>query len=51
MTERIWLKHYPEGVPADIDPSQCTSLVGLLDDSFKKFADRTAYSFMGKDVS
>ncbi|WOP15728.1 long-chain-fatty-acid--CoA ligase [Ottowia sp. SB7-C50] len=51
MTERIWLKHYPEGVPADIDPSQYTSLVGLLDDSFKKFADRTAYSFMGKDVS
>ncbi|HOB65802.1 long-chain-fatty-acid--CoA ligase [Ottowia sp.] len=51
MTERIWLKHYPEGVPADIDPSQYPSLVGLIEDSFKKYADRTAYSFMGKDVS
>ena len=51
MTERIWLKHYPEGVPADIDASQYPSLVALMDESFKKFADRTAYSFMGKDVS
>ncbi|QTD45804.1 long-chain-fatty-acid--CoA ligase [Ottowia testudinis] len=52
MTDpRIWLPHYPEGVPADIDPSQYTSLVALMDDSFKQYADRTAYSFMGKDVS
>ena len=51
MTERIWLKHYPEGVPADIDASQYPSLVALMDESFKKFADRTAYSYMGKDVS
>ena len=51
MTERIWHKHNPEGVPADIDASQYPSLVALMDESFKKFADRTAYSFMGKDVS
>ena len=47
----IWLKSYPEGVPADIDPSQYSSLVGLLEESFAKYADRTAYSFMGKDLS
>ena len=52
MTDpRIWLPHYPEGVPADIDPSLYPSLVALIDDSFKKYADRTAYSFMGKDIS
>ena len=51
MTERIWLKNYPEGVPADVDTSQYSSLVELIEDSFKRFADRTAYSFMGKDVS
>ncbi len=51
MTERIWLKNYPEGVPADVDTSQYSSLVALIEDSFKRFADRTAYSFMGKDVS
>ena len=47
----VWLKSYPEGVPADIDPSQYSSLVGLLEESFSKFADRTAYSFMGKELS
>ena len=47
----IWLKSYPEGVPADIDPSLYISLVGLLEESFAKYADCTAYSFMGKDLS
>ena len=51
MTERIWLKHYPEGVPSDVDTSQYSSLVALIEDSLKRYADRTAYSFMGKDVS
>ena len=51
MTERIWLKHYPEGVPADIDETQYPSLVALIEESFKKYADRAAYSFMGKDFS
>jgi long-chain acyl-CoA synthetase len=47
----VWLKSYPEGVPAHIDPSLYSSLVGLLEDSFSKFAERTAYSFMGRDFS
>ncbi len=51
MTERSWLKHYPAGVPADIDTTQYSSLVALIEESFSKYADRTAYSFMGKDVS
>ena len=49
MTERIWLKSYPEGVPADIDAAQYTSVSDMLDESFKKFASRAAYSFMGKE--
>jgi long-chain acyl-CoA synthetase len=48
---RPWLKAYPQGVPADIDPSQYGSLVQLMEESFQKFAARTAYSFMGKDLS
>ncbi|WP_367847861.1 long-chain-fatty-acid--CoA ligase [Rhodoferax sp. WC2427] len=51
MTERIWLSSYPPGVPADIDPSRYASLQALLEESFQKYADRTAYSFMGKDLS
>jgi long-chain acyl-CoA synthetase len=51
MTDRIWLKSYPPGVPADLDTSQYPSLVALMEESFKKYASRTAYSFMGKDVT
>ncbi|MEO8654843.1 MAG: long-chain-fatty-acid--CoA ligase [Ramlibacter sp.] len=48
---RPWLAAYPPGVPADIDPSQYASLVQLMEESFQKYSDRTAYSFMGKDIS
>jgi long-chain acyl-CoA synthetase len=47
----VWLNSYPEGVPANIDPTAYNSLVGLLEDSFSNFADRPAYSFLGKDIS
>jgi long-chain acyl-CoA synthetase len=48
---RIWLAAYPPGVPADIDPSAYSSLVALFDESFGKYANLTAYHFMGQDVS
>jgi long-chain acyl-CoA synthetase len=51
MTDRPWLTSYPQGVPADIDGSRYPSLVALMEESFQKYADRTAYSFMGKDLS
>ncbi len=50
-TDRPWLSAYPPGVPADIDASQYTSLVALMDEAFTKYASRVAYSFMGKDVT
>jgi len=49
--ERVWLGSYPEGVPADIDPDQYPSLVALMEESFARYADRTAYSYMGKSIS
>ena len=51
MTDRIWLSSYPKGVPADIDPGKYASIVKMMEESFKKYADRTAYSFMGKAQS
>ncbi len=51
MSERIWLSSYPEGVPADIDTSAYASLVALMEDSFAKYSDRVAYSFMGREVT
>jgi len=49
--DRVWLGSYPEGVPADIDPDQYDSLVALMEASFQRYADRTAYSFMGRNIS
>ena len=49
--ERIWLKQYPPGVPADIDTTQYPSLVELLEESFAKFADRKAFICMDKAIS
>ncbi len=51
MTDRPWLSAYPGGVPADIDPTQYASLVELMEESFRKFGDRCAYSFLGKDTT
>ena len=49
--DRVWLNSYPEGVPFDIDPTQYNSLVGLMEESFARYAERTAYSYMGKNIS
>ncbi len=51
MTDRVWLKSYPPGVPSDIDPSAYSSLVQLMEESFQKFADLPAYNFMGREIS
>jgi acyl-CoA synthetase (AMP-forming)/AMP-acid ligase II len=39
-SDKVWLKSYPKGVPADVDPSQYSSLAQLLTDSFRQNADR-----------
>jgi long-chain acyl-CoA synthetase len=49
--ERFWLKSYPVGVPADINPAQYASLVALLDEAFRAYAERTAYTCLGADLS
>jgi long-chain acyl-CoA synthetase len=49
--ERIWLKSYPPGVPADIDPNEFRSLVELFDTSIRKYGERPAYHSMGKSIT
>src|SRR4030095_12508664 len=49
--DRFWLKNYPQGVPADIDFHRYESLLQLLDEAFKKYSARPAYTFMGKDLT
>ena len=38
--EKYWLKSYPEGVPHEVHPEQYRSLTQLLEESFRKNADR-----------
>lgn len=40
MEQKPWLESYPQGVPHEIDPEQYTSLTQLLEESFRKNADR-----------
>ncbi|WP_428851746.1 long-chain fatty acid--CoA ligase [Imbroritus primus] len=49
--DKIWLKHYPAGVPAEIDASQYASVPHLLEDSFSKYAARPAFECMGKTLT
>ena len=51
MTERIWLSHYPPGVPADVDVGVYPSLVALMEESFTRYAERAAFHFMGRDLA
>ena len=46
---RPWLASYPAGVPADINVNAYSSLVQLMEQSFQQYAQRAAYSFMGKE--
>jgi long-chain acyl-CoA synthetase len=49
--EKIWLKQYPKGVPAEIDVNEYASLRDVFDESVAKFALRPAYSCMGKSIT
>ena len=48
--EKFWLKHYPPGVPAEVDVTQYRSLVHLLEDGLGRFAARDAYAFMDRRI-
>src|SRR5476651_830878 len=49
--ERPWLRHYPPGMPAEIDPSRYASLVAMFEESFLAHRDRDAFICMGKTLT
>ncbi|NHZ83522.1 long-chain-fatty-acid--CoA ligase [Massilia sp. CCM 8695] len=49
--DKFWLKSYQEGVPAEIDYTQYRSLTHLLEEAFRKYADRKAYVCMDKSIT
>jgi long-chain acyl-CoA synthetase len=49
--EKIWLRSYPAGVPADINPAEIGSLQALIARSCEKFADRPACTLMDRTLT
>lgn len=49
--EKIWLKNYPAGVPADINAELYPSLVALMEGAFKKYPQQPAYKMLGRSIT
>jgi long-chain acyl-CoA synthetase len=49
--EKIWLKSYPKGVPAEINVNAYRSIPELIDQNVVKYRDRPAYRCMGKTIT
>jgi long-chain acyl-CoA synthetase len=49
--DRPWLRHYPPGVPGEIDVARYPSLVAMFEEGFKKYADRNACACMGTSLT
>ncbi|GLR17734.1 AMP-binding protein [Portibacter lacus] len=49
--ERPWIKNYPSGVPANIDPNQYNTINEFAADCFKKYKNQKAFECMGKAIT
>ncbi len=49
--DRFWVKQYPPGTPAEINPDEYASVTALVDQSCAQFAQRTAYIQMEHGLS
>ena len=49
--DKVWLKNYPEGVPAEADVDAYDSIVSLFEESVARFGDRPAYSNFGVTIT
>ena len=51
VDQRPWLKNFPGGVPANIDPDKYATVVELIENAFEKHQNRVAFSCMGKSLT
>jgi long-chain acyl-CoA synthetase len=51
MKEYPWQKHYPAGIPNEIELNEYNSLVHLFEDSCKKYAHLVAFENMGATLT
>jgi len=48
---RPWLKIYPSGVPANINPDDYPTILDYISDTCKKHKNKIAFSYMGKEIT
>ncbi len=51
IVEKFWLKRYPAGVPAEINPDIYPSLLEMFEAVVAQFADQPAYINMGQTLT
>ena len=49
--DHIWLANYPETAPAEIDTDEFASVTAMFEQACRDFADKPAFSSMGKVLS
>jgi long-chain acyl-CoA synthetase len=49
--DKPWLKHYPSGIPAEVDLNAYKSLGDLFEQSVRSYGSRAAYINMDKSIS
>jgi long-chain acyl-CoA synthetase len=49
--QKPWIDSYPPGTPAEIDLADGATLVSIFEDAAKRFADRPAFSSMGRSMT
>jgi len=51
VVDKIWLKQYPEGVPAEADVEAYASIKDIFEESVKKYRDLPAFENMGATIT
>ncbi|NLY13151.1 MAG: long-chain fatty acid--CoA ligase [Gammaproteobacteria bacterium] len=51
MNENFWKDKYPEGIPAEINPDQYPNIQAVLKESCQRFADKPAFTNLGKTLT
>ena len=51
MSENFWKDKYPAGIPAEINPDQYPNIQSVLKQSCQRFADKPAFSNLGKTLT
>ena len=50
-SDKIWLKSYPKGIPADVDVKAFSSIVEVFEHSIERFGPQPAFSNLGTTLS